>query len=102
MSSKSSRTKGANAEREVTAILTEAGYECHRTPHSGALSWMKLDITGAPWPIEVKRCETTRIDEWHTKACEDAKGPAILIYRRSRQPWRCVLLLSDFLKLVER
>jgi hypothetical protein len=77
--------------------------ETHRTPHSGALEWLKGDVTGFPGAhIEVKRCEALRIDEWCDKACTEADGkPALLIYRKSRRPWRVVLTLEAFLRLME-
>jgi Holliday junction resolvase len=102
MSGKTARAKGAAAEREVVKILEQAGFPAHRTPYSGGLWWMKGDVTGTPWYVEVKRCETTRIDEWCRKAEVEAKGkPALLIYRRSHEPWRVVLLLDTFLGMVK-
>lgn len=103
MNGRGSRQKGANAEREVVELLEAAGYPCHRTPHSGALEWLKGDITGMPdMHVEVKRCEAVRIDEWCNKAkAEAGDKTALVIYRRSRQPWRVVLTLEDFLWLME-
>lgn len=103
MNGRGSRAKGANAEREVVELLNAAGYECHRTPHSGALEWMKGDVTGFPSAhIEVKRCEALRIPEWCAKAEGEANGkPALLIFRRSREPWRVCLTLESFLGLME-
>ena len=103
MSGRSSRTKGAAGEREVRDILREAGFkDCQRTPHSGALSWMPGDICGTPFFVEIKRQEALRIGEWCEKAEEQADGkPALVIFRRSRQPWRVCLKLSDFLRLLE-
>lgn len=102
MSGRSSRTKGATAEREVRDILRAAGYDCQRTPHSGALEWLPGDICGTPWFIEVKRCEALRVAEWSAKAEEQAQGKhALLIFRRSREPWRVCLSLDSFLKLME-
>lgn len=102
MSGKASRTKGANAEREVRDILRAAGYEAQRTPYSGALEWLPGDICGTPFFVEIKRCEALRIGEWCEKAEEQADGkPALVIFRRSRQPWRVCLKLSDFLRLLE-
>lgn len=103
MSGRASRAKGSAAEREVVAILKEHGYDCHRTPHSGALEWMPGDITGTPWHIEVKRHEALRLDEWSQKAESEAgEKVTLLIYRRSHQPWRVCLRLADFLRLMER
>lgn len=103
MGGRAARQKGANAEREVVALLAEAGYDVHRTPHSGALEWMKGDVVGFPGcHVEVKRHEALRIPEWCAKAEAEAGGkPALLIFRRSREPWRVVMLLDDFLKLME-
>lgn len=97
-----SRTKGSGAEREVVGILKEAGYDVRRCPYSGALEWMKGDIVGTDWHIEVKRQEALRIVEWCVKAEAEAEDKvALLIFRRSREPWRVCLLLEDFLKMME-
>ena len=102
MTGRASRVKGATAEREIVAILKEHGFDCHRTPHSGALEWMPGDVTGTPWFIEVKRCEALRIPEWMNKATEQADGkPALLLFRRSREPWRVCVDLDEFLKILE-
>ena len=102
MSGRSSRTKGSAAEREVVAILKEAGYDVRRCPYSGALEWMKGDIVGAPWHVEVKRCEALRIPEWMRKLREQAEDkPGVLIFRRSREEWNVCLTLEDFLGLME-
>jgi Holliday junction resolvase len=103
MTGRASKAKGSAAEREVVEILNAAGYDVHRTPHSGALTWLKGDVMGFPGVhIEVKRCEALRIDEWCDKAAGEADGkPALLIYRKSRRPWRVVLSLEAFLKLME-
>lgn len=103
MTGRASKVKGANGEREVVAALREAGYDAHRTPHSGALGWMPGDAIGTPWFIEVKRCETLRIPEWCRKAEEQAgDSTALVVFRRSHEPWRVVLRLDEFLQLVEQ
>ena len=48
MNGRASRVKGATAEREVVALLNAAGFDVNRTPHSGALEWLKGDVTGFP------------------------------------------------------
>jgi Holliday junction resolvase len=99
---RASRVKGATAEREVVEILKAAGYDVHRTPHSGALEWLKGDVCGTQFHIEVKRHESLRISEWCAKAEGEAGGkPALLIFRRSREPWRVCISLESFLKLLE-
>ena len=104
MTGRASRQKGAGAEREIVEILKAHGYDVHRTPHSGALEWLKGDICGLDdFHIEVKRQEKTCIDAWCEQAESQAEGKtALLFYRRSRQPWRVVLRLDDFLRLLER
>ncbi len=103
MGGKSAKAKGANAEREVVEILKAAGYDVHKQPHSGALSWLPGDVAGFPGCfIEVKRQEALRIAEWCGKAESQAEGkPALLIFRRSREPWRVCLRLHDFLRFLE-
>ena len=102
---RASKTKGATAEREVVAILNEHGFDVHRQPHSGALSWAKGDVTGWPgFSVEIKRCESLRIPDWCRQAerqCAEGDVP-LVIFRRSREPWRVVVPLDAFLRLVER
>lgn len=103
MSGRSPKAKGATAEREVVDILREHGYDVHRTPHSGALEWLPGDISGAPWFIEVKRCEALRVGEWMHKAIEQAgTRVALLVHRRSREEWYVTMRLVDFLRMQER
>jgi Holliday junction resolvase len=103
MSGRSAKAKGSNAEREIVEILNAAGYDVHRTPHSGALEWLKGDVTGFPGcHIEVKRCESLRIPEWCRKAEAEAEGKtALLIFRRSWEPWRVCVRLDEFLRMME-
>jgi len=96
------RSKGSVGEREVVEILRSRGYNVRRSPHSGALEWAKGDILGAPWHLEVKRCESVRIAEWCRQAEEQAKKRVpLVVFRRSREPWRVCLRFDDFLALIE-
>ena len=106
MGGRASRSKGSAAEREIAAIISErTGHDCKRTPLSGAISWLPGDVTGLPgWLIEVKRQEKMRIPEWLKQtevACPPDMRP-LLVYRRSREPWRVIIQLDDFLNLIER
>ena len=92
--SASQRNKGATAERELFALLTEQlGVSVTRnltqTRGGGADA---LDVPG--WAIECKRCEALSIASWWTQATRQAeqtgRKPA-LFYRQSRRPWRAVL-----------
>jgi Holliday junction resolvase len=103
MPGKSSRTKGATAEREIVGILTEAGYDVHRVPCSGALTWLRGDVTGMDYCIEVKRQETVRLNDWVTQAREQAGNkPWLLMHRRSRQEWLVTMPLAQWLGERER
>lgn len=103
MSGRKSRNKGANAEREVAAIIKQRlGYDCHRTPLSGGMQW-KGDVQGLPGHhVEIKRAETLSIPAWLRQTESDApKGTVpLLVFRQSHQPWRVVLTLDDYLTLL--
>lgn len=94
---RSSRVKGAVGEREVRDLLREAGFAARR---DGRLDEdLVHDIDG--WHLEVKRRETYRIDEWLEQTERDAGGrKPLLIFRKSRQPWRAVIRLEDLLPLL--
>lgn len=84
-------------ERELRDILRAAGFEARR---DGRLDDdLVHNIDG--WHIECKRRETYRLDEWLEQTEEDANGrKPLLIFRKSRQPWRAVIRLSDLLPLL--
>ena len=95
-----SRTKGAAAEREVFKILSDAlGVKVERnliqTREGGA------DTSVGDWAIEVKRQETLSIAAWWEQAVEQAKRVnkmPMLIYRRSRQPWKVIVSAQHFIR----
>jgi hypothetical protein len=98
---KSQRTKGAAAEREVAALLTDAlGVSVKRK--LGQARDSGDDIQVGRYRLEIKRCETLRMQEW-CEQVEAACGPQdvpVVVYRRSGQPWRAVLLLDDLVPLL--
>jgi len=92
-----SRTKGASAEREVFKIISDqVGIKVERnlvqTREGGS------DTVVGEWAIEVKRQETLSINVWWEQAVEQAlrvnKKP-MLIYRKSRMPWKVVIYAED-------
>lgn len=104
MGGRSSRNKGANAERELAKIIGERlGITMHRTPLSGGMSW-KGDIQGwQGFHVEAKRCERLSIPSWVAQSeadCPDGSVP-LVVFRQSREPWRVVLRLDHLLDLVE-
>ena len=95
-----SRTKGASAERELFKIVGDMlGIKVERnleqTRDGGA------DTIVGEWALEVKRQEILHIDDWWEQTTRQAtiayKQP-MLIYRKSRQPWRVRVLAEDYLR----
>jgi len=92
-----SRTKGAAAERELFKIIsTSIGIPVERnliqTREGGA------DTSVGEWAIEVKRQEVLSITAWWAQAVEQSlrvNQKPMLIYRRSRQPWKVIIYAED-------
>ena len=99
---KSSQRKGADGERELAALLSDAGYECQR---GGSLSFGEIpDVLGLPGiHIEVKRVEKLNVGEAMEQAIRDSDrmldGMPALFHRRNRKPWLVTMRLEDWLKL---
>jgi len=106
------RRKGAAGELEVAKILQAHGFDAHRTPNSGGLSW-RGDIAGVPgYVFEVKRCETLRVPEWLRQAYAAASGGEIpvVVFRRSwsgtgadgslRARWHAIIPLDELARLL--
>ena len=105
---RSQRTKGATGEREVVAALQARGHHSRRTApmqtgYGGTHG--DADVAGLPgYHIEVKRQEALSLDKWSAQAEADASvtgNVPLVVYRRSRQPWRVALTLDAFLDLYE-
>lgn len=101
-SGKASQRKGADGERELSAVLREYGYEIKR---GGSMSFGEVpDLVGLPGVhIEVKRCEQVRLSEWMQQAERDSQhfkdGLPAVFHRRSREEWRVTMNLADFMQL---
>jgi Holliday junction resolvase len=95
MTGRSSRTKGAAAEREFAKMLAdELGVDVKR--NLGQARDGGDDITVGRYRLEVKRREALRMDEW-CKQIETAAGPGevpVVVYRRNGQPWRAVVPIA--------
>lgn len=98
---KSSQQKGRRAEIELAGLLREHGYNVQAAE---PLNYGTIpDLTGLPGVhIECKRAEALRLSEWMAQAGRDAErfqdGAPTLFYRRSREPWRVVMNLSDWIQ----
>lgn len=100
--SRRERDKGARGEREVATVLRGYGLEVDRTPNSGGLH-IPGDVTGLEgFHLEIKRQETLRLPLWVRQAVEEAPEASepVVVYRQSGEPWRVVLTLEAFARLV--
>ena len=101
MCSKSQR-KGADGERELSAVLREYGYSIER---GGSLSFGEVpDLVGLPdIHIEVKRVEWLNVPEAMRQAVRDSEafhdGAPAVFHRRSREPWLVTMRLADWMDL---
>lgn len=95
-------------------MLEKHGIYLIRVPNSGGLAEKgdlkqdphrksEIDLTKR-WTIEVKRQETYKLGEWIAQADDQAqkeRKKPLLLFRKSRQPWRCVISLEDYLQLLK-
>jgi Holliday junction resolvase len=100
--SNSERRKGATGELEVAKLFQAAGFDCDRTPNSGALR-ITGDLYGSvPAHLEVKRQEVARPWQWFEQA--QAEAPAgvmpVVAFRRSRSPWLAIVPLEALVALM--
>jgi hypothetical protein len=100
--SRAERDKGARGEREVAAIFRAVGFDCDRTPNSGALR-VKGDLAGTvPAHVETKRCETARPWAWLAQAEADAPEGVtpVVAFRRNGGRWYAMLPLEHLAALM--
>lgn len=99
--SASQRTKGASAEREVCTILRDA-LGTTVTRELGQARDGGGDVRLGPFLLEVKRRETLAMDAWsrQVEAAVDPDQIPVVVYRRSREPWRVSMLFADWVALV--
>jgi Holliday junction resolvase len=97
------RRKGQGGEREVAEAFRSAGFDCDRTPNSGALR-IRGDLHGdVPVHVEVKRQEVARPWLWAEQAATDAGAgaPWLVAMRRSRSQWLAMMPLEQAVRLLE-
>ena len=90
-----SKKKGNAGERELCAILAEAGV-AHRND--------QRYVAGTKYHVECKRAERFNAYEAMGQAERDANGHAVplVVHRRNRKPWLVIMKLSDWLQLIGR
>lgn len=91
------RRKGQSGERELSALLAA---------HLGTVVQRQLgqerdggaDIHIGDYRIQVKRCETLKLDEWWRQTVRDAGyWKPVLAWRQSRKGWRFRVRVEDML-----
>ena len=102
---KSSQRKGAGGERELVALLQQAGYLVER---GGSQTFGSVpDVVGLPGVhVEVKRTERLNLHEAMQQAIHDSErfkdGVPTVFHRRNHEPWQVTMLFSDWLRWYQR
>lgn len=102
MSGRSSQSKGARGEFELTELLQQYGYTVQR---GGSETYGTVpDITGLPGiHVECKRTERLNVYEAMAQSIRDADrfrdGLPTVFHRRNRKPWLVTMRLDDWIKL---
>jgi len=99
--SKAQRDKGLLGERQVRHEFEAGGFEVRGLEGEGD----NLAIGhGLTFHVETKRQETLAMDKWSRQA--EAECPfgtiPIVVYRRSREPWRVSIRLEDLLAVLNK
>lgn len=99
-----SRDKGGRGEREVRDIIRKYGYEKVErwAQRSGGRDVSDIKGYHPELHLEVKFRERAALSEWLQQAeCEAEGAEPVVVYRRTREPWRAVVGFYFFLSLVE-
>lgn len=95
-----SRRKGTRSEREVELRFQDAGFATDR--NIGGRKQVAGDIAVEGLAIEVRRREKLDVARWameHEEQTPEHLTP-VVVWRRSRAPWRVTLGLDDFIDLL--
>jgi hypothetical protein len=97
--SRAERDKGLRGEREVAQAFEAAGAELKNLEYAGD---HHVVLNGVPFHVEVKRHERLDLMRWvrQAEAEKQSESTSMVVFRQSRQPWRVVLTLEDFLACV--
>lgn len=96
-----SREKGKRGEREVRDVLRAFGITARRgTQFRGGSEEADVVHEIAGVHLEVKFCETETLKKWLEQAERDAGALElpVVVFRRSRQPWRAYMRLYTLLE----
>ena len=105
MSGRKSQAKGRTAERELSVLLQQHGYDVR--PGTALNYGQEPDIVGLKnVHIEVKRRENVNLSAALEQAQRDAErfhdGLPAVFHRKNREKWRVTMALSDWLTLYQR
>jgi hypothetical protein len=94
--------KGKRLEYLTRDILRQFGYKANRNPMSGALEWLKGDVSSTfPFFIECKNVEKSKFMEWYAKAkLESGPKPPMIIWTRNGEDVYCFTNFTDLLKII--
>jgi Archaeal holliday junction resolvase (hjc). len=96
-----SKQKGSAGERELAAVLREAGFAARRTQQFCGAAPESSDVISEDLPdihFECKRVEHLNIDKAMEQAIRDAKTRTpVVAHRKNRGQWLITMRLSDFL-----
>lgn len=99
--SATSRSKGKRAETEAQHIFERRNLPYIRQ-QDGRLQESDF-VLDRRFAVEVKRRESLSLLAWHRHLEGVTPGHLVpvVMWRPSREPWRCSLLVDDFLDLAE-
>jgi hypothetical protein len=104
--SKTERTKGAAAEREVVHIFRASGWPNAERTSNGRQQRGRNDVANGPagCAIEIKRQEALSVPKALDQLARDSDplDVPILVHRPSRHAWMATLPLADLLDLRPR
>lgn len=95
------RRKGLRAEREIFERFQAAGGVVLNLDGQGD---HLVELHDVIYHVEGKRQERIEIEKWCRQAESEAARPyfvPVVVWRRSRQPWRITLGLDAFLEVVK-
>ena len=95
-----SKKKGNAGERELCAILAEAGAaQRNDQRYIGGKDNPDIDAEGLEgFHFEVKRVEKLNVPEAMKQAIRDASGRVpVVVHRRNREPWLVTMRLDDWI-----
>jgi len=97
---KAERAKGLRGEREVFDAFKAAGGRVLKLEGQGD---NVVELADVVYHVEAKRQERTQIEMWCKQAQRERAWEVavpVVVWRRSREPWRVALELDAFLGIV--